>query len=283
MSREAMLGVYWTAITVVCIGIAGVSGSKIIDGYEATPHSRPYMVYLKYTKGNYMFSCGAFLITENVLLTAAHCIGERMTAILGSHNLNNYEASRQEIAVSRMIPHELYVPGVAQNDIMLLQLERKVMITPEVQPIKFSRDCADIWPGMPCSVAGWGLTFTGGPGSNVLREVDVTIQNICRSEQRFNLRRGTVFCARGPGIKGACSGDSGGPLVCRNRRNEPLAVGIVSFRDTNNVKILPVRMSTPISACFGLGFKGNCMVLLLSDLKMGHSVPMCPHLSPGNH
>ncbi|XP_039622728.1 duodenase-1-like [Polypterus senegalus] len=119
-----------------------------------------------------------------------------MTAILGSHNLNNYEASRQEIAVSWMIPHELYDNQTKQNDIMLLQLERKVMITPEVQHIKFSRDCANIWPGMPCSVAGWGLTFTGGPGSNVLREVDVTIQNICRSEQRFNLRRGTVFCAR---------------------------------------------------------------------------------------
>ncbi|KAG2463622.1 GRZ1 protein, partial [Polypterus senegalus] len=122
MSREAMLGVYWTAITVVFIGIAGVSGSKIIDGYEATPHSRPYMVHLKYTKGNKMFNCGAFLITENVLLTAAHCLGERMTAILGSHNLNNYEASRQEIAVSWMIPHELYDRRNNQNDIMLLQV-----------------------------------------------------------------------------------------------------------------------------------------------------------------
>ncbi|KAG2463624.1 GRAB protein, partial [Polypterus senegalus] len=128
----------------------------------------------------------------------------RITAILGSHNLNNNEASRQEIAVSRMIPHELYDSQTNQNDIMLLQLERKVMITPEVQTIKFSTDCADIWPGMTCSVAGWGCTFISGRGSNVLREVDVTIQNICRSEQCYNLSRGTVFCAMGPGIKAAC-------------------------------------------------------------------------------
>ncbi|XP_039623642.1 duodenase-1-like [Polypterus senegalus] len=167
-----------------------VSGSKIIDGYEVTPHSRPYMVQLLITAGGKRGGCGAFLITQNVLLTAAHCQGERITAILGSHNLNNNEASRQEIAVSRMIPHELYDSQTNQNDIMLLQLERKVMITPEVQTIKFSTDCADIWPGMTCSVAGWGCTFTGGPVSNVLREVDVTIQKICRSEQCYKMRRG---------------------------------------------------------------------------------------------
>ncbi|XP_039623641.1 granzyme H-like [Polypterus senegalus] len=113
-----------------------------------------------------------------------------------------------------------------------LRLERKVMITPEVQTIKFSTDCADIWPGMTCSVAGWGCTFISGRGSNVLREVDVTIQNICRSEQCYNLSRGTVFCAMGPGIKAACEGDSGGPLVTRNKLNETLAVGIVSFGNT---------------------------------------------------
>ncbi|XP_051791310.1 mast cell protease 1A-like isoform X1 [Erpetoichthys calabaricus] len=231
MSTEAMLGVYWTAITVVCFSVAGVSGSKIIDGFEAVPHSRPYMAQLKITKGNQLYNCGAFLIRRNVLLTAAHCHGENIMAQLGGHNRDRNEASRQEIAVKKMIPHENYDRQNAKNDIMLLQLERNVMITPEVQPIKLSTDCADNLPGMPCSVAGWGRTFTGGPGSDVLREVDVTILNICQYEQ-FNNLMWTVICARGSGIKGACNGDSGGPLVCRNGWNEPLAVGIVSLRNT---------------------------------------------------
>uniref|UniRef100_A0A8C4TB06 Peptidase S1 domain-containing protein n=1 Tax=Erpetoichthys calabaricus TaxID=27687 RepID=A0A8C4TB06_ERPCA len=170
--------------------LPGVSGSKIIDGVEAAPHSRPYM---------------------NILLTAAHCQGERIIAQLGGHNFRTYEASRQDIAVSRMFPHEFYNSRNYRNDIMLLQLERNVMITPEVQPIKLSTDCADNLPGMPCSVAGWGRTFTGGPGSDVLREVDVTILNICQYEQ-FNNLMWTVICGRA----NDCSQSSVGIVSLRN-------------------------------------------------------------------
>uniref|UniRef100_A0A8C4T901 trypsin n=2 Tax=Erpetoichthys calabaricus TaxID=27687 RepID=A0A8C4T901_ERPCA len=242
-----MLGVYWTAITVVCFSVAGVSGSKIIDGFEAVPHSRPYMAQLKITKGNQLYNCGAFLIRRNVLLTAAHCHGENIMAQLGGHNRDRNEASRQEIAVKKMIPHENYDRQNAKNDIMLLQLERNVRFTPEVKPISISSNCGNLWPGMHCSVAGWGRTFTGGTGSNVLREAEVTILDICQSEQLFNLT-GRVICARGSGIKGACNGDSGGPLVCRNRWNDRVAVGIVSFRNTNQCED-PAREDVYTNVC----------------------------------
>uniref|UniRef100_A0A674I7Q7 Peptidase S1 domain-containing protein n=1 Tax=Terrapene triunguis TaxID=2587831 RepID=A0A674I7Q7_9SAUR len=44
--------------------------SEIIDGWEAQPHSRPYMAYLEIQHGVNRSLCGGFLVSENFVLTA---------------------------------------------------------------------------------------------------------------------------------------------------------------------------------------------------------------------
>ncbi|XP_028672176.1 mast cell protease 1A-like [Erpetoichthys calabaricus] len=222
-----MLGMGWAVITVVCLGLAGVSGDKIIDGREALPKSRPYMAFLEISIGIHKSACGGALILPNVVLTAAHCKGRNITVILGAHNRTTNEKSQQVIPVQEMIPHEEFDETFLDNDIMLLKLQSHATITDEVKTIRLAGREEHFQPGTTCSVAGWGLTVTDGAGSDVLREVDVSLQRHC------NIANPALqICARGTGRKGTCNGDSGGPLVCRGRNNIPTAAGIVSFSNT---------------------------------------------------
>ncbi|XP_051791309.1 duodenase-1-like isoform X3 [Erpetoichthys calabaricus] len=230
-----MLGMYWNVIIIVCLGLAGVFGDKIIDGKEAAPHSRPYMAFLDISSKFYKDFCGGSLIRPDVILTAAHCKGKSITVILGAHYLSQNDKSKQVIPVQEMIPHEEYDDETYKNDIMLLKLQHQATWTPEVQPIKIPDAGVDIQPNTSCSAAGWGKTNTNSMSNNVLREVNVKVQDVnkCKAAKKYNLQE-KVICARGTGIKGTCNGDSGGPLICPIRGAHLAAVGIVSFRLSND-------------------------------------------------
>ncbi|KAM9711398.1 duodenase-1-like isoform 2-T2 [Dama dama] len=162
---------------------------KIIGGHEAKPHSRPYMAYLQiHTAENILF-CGGFLVREDFVLTAAHCLGSSINVTLGAHNIKKQERTQQIITVKRAIPHPRYNDKTVTNDIMLLQLKRKAKVTTAVSPISLPWNWDTVNPGMLCSVAGWGRL-----------DVDMYCPNKLQE------------------------GDSGGPLVCNS-----VAQGIVSY------------------------------------------------------
>ncbi|KYO36110.1 granzyme H [Alligator mississippiensis] len=111
---------------------SGALAGEIIGGWKAKPHSKPYMAFVQIvTQSGKGFECGGFLVQEDFVLTAAHCIPEGQSApqrwennawvMLGAHDRSKTEKNRQEIAVRRMIPHEDYNRKTHKNDIMLLQ------------------------------------------------------------------------------------------------------------------------------------------------------------------
>ncbi|XP_075768153.1 cathepsin G-like [Pelodiscus sinensis] len=204
---------------------------EIIGGWEVRPHSRPYMAYLRIRRGDKISGCGGFLVAENFVLTAAHCQGDRITVVLGAHNMGQCERSQQEIPVCRKIPHQQYNRETLHNDIMLLQLSRNATLTREVGLVRLTTGHRRVGPGTMCNVAGWGRTsFT--TRTNTLREVNLSVvtDRLCQKRYHCYLPS-TMLCVGDPRYrKSIYMGDSGGPLVCCG-----VAEGIVSFGGYNSI------------------------------------------------
>ncbi|XP_075767995.1 duodenase-1-like [Pelodiscus sinensis] len=213
------------------------SAGEIIGGWEAKPHSRPYMAYLLRQHEGKAYICGGFLVKPNAVLTAAHCKGE-ITVILGAHNIRQWEPSWQVIGVRQQIRHPQYESKTSKNDIMLLQLSRNATLTKEVGLINVTTANGTASPNSVCSVAGWGMTSLTR-GTRTLREVNLTVIADVHCQKRYRYYYpSSMLCAGLPGSPGSFYvGDSGGPLVCGG-----VAEGIVSF-GVNNSTAPPVGLT----------------------------------------
>ncbi|KAF4097687.1 mast cell protease 1A-like [Onychostoma macrolepis] len=194
----------------------------IVNGTKAKPHSRPYMVSLQIF-GKHI--CGGFLISDEFVMTAAHCwkgYPNILTVVVGAHDLRNSKNSYR-IEVKSYIPHPHFTSCSLQNDIMLLRLQEKIKLDNNVTWISLPKE-GDVDGDILCSVAGWGQWKTKGPLSRYLMEANTTTINHVECQHKWGSKylASQMICAHGDG--GSCIGDSGGPLVCGDT-----AVGVTSF------------------------------------------------------
>ncbi|XP_065102435.1 duodenase-1-like [Paramisgurnus dabryanus] len=219
---------------------------RIVNGNEATPHSRPYMVSVQ---KNRRHVCGGFLISDQFVLTAANCRNntEILTVVAGAHDLTNINENHVRISVSTYnrppeYNPDLWSPIIA--DLMILKLATNVQLNNNINTIPIPLRSREIKVNTNCSVAGWGFVANGGPLSLTLREANVKIKNNTNCAARWGqiYVAPQMMCVYGSG--GSCDGDLGGPLVCDNT-----AVGVTSFSSSNrcNDPNLP-NVYTKISA-----------------------------------
>ncbi|RXN20379.1 granzyme B(G,H)-like protein [Labeo rohita] len=216
----------------------------IVNGKEAKPHSRPYMVSVQMKEQHI---CGGFLISDRFVMTAAHCRNNAqvLTVVLGAHNLQNKNENSVRIKVESYYSHPQYTSKSYHNDILLLKLEKKAQLNNNIKPISIPAKEGDIEADSVCSIAGWGLLETKGKQSNHLMETNVKVMNNKECERKWGENQfsaSLMMCVYGEG--GSCDGDSGGPLVCGDT-----AVGVTSFGDPEicNSPDLP-EVYTKISA-----------------------------------
>ncbi|XP_041648023.1 duodenase-1-like [Cheilinus undulatus] len=222
-------------IFVFCALAGFALGGEIINGKKTKKNAMQYMASVQSNKGHI---CGGFLISEDFVLTAAHC-GKPTHVVLGTHNLRDYNKKMNYTV--EVCKHPDYKGAVSGNDIMLLKLSRKAKLgnKSNIKTIDLPSPKMKLKENKKCRVAGWGWTKTGANKiENDLQDMEVAVIDLKKCKKQWReLRRSVelpdnVICAGGYNTKnGICKYDSGGPLVCDNQ-----AVGVVSFNCQGNCK-----------------------------------------------
>lgn len=222
-----------TALT--CL-IQNALGSEIINGKKV---DEKFMQYMASVQNNKIHTCGGFLVSEDFVMTAAHCAVKKLkslSVVLGTHDLKKAN-KKMRYGVKMMCRHPAFKEVANGNDIMLLKLSKKVSLGGK-KPIKLIPlpiQKVNLKEKKMCSVAGWGPTEPRKHRSgyvNELQVLDVPIINKDECQKVWGQIPKNVICAGGYKAKsGICQGDSGGPLICNK-----LAVGIVSFNNDNGCK-----------------------------------------------
>ena len=152
---------------------------------------------------------------------------------VGDNNIKMQDGYEQEMNLSKIIIHPKYNKTTYDNDIALVQLERKAVINDFVNTLCLPKQAPTA--GTRCLVAGWGATVEHGRASDLLMEAEVPIINtdICSHGDVYGSKiTSNMICAGFPeGGIDTCQGDSGGPLHCRraNYNNRWEVQGIASW------------------------------------------------------
>uniref|UniRef100_A0A8C8SWT0 Peptidase S1 domain-containing protein n=1 Tax=Pelusios castaneus TaxID=367368 RepID=A0A8C8SWT0_9SAUR len=127
---------------------------RIVGGYECSPHSQPWQVSLN---TGYHF-CGGSLITDQWVVSAAHCCPNSMQVILGDHNIQVFEHTEQLMRIETIVWHPSYDYQTLDHDIMLIKLAHPLQTDAYVQPVSLPTACPAA--GTSCVVSGWGNILT---------------------------------------------------------------------------------------------------------------------------
>ncbi|KAJ3650330.1 hypothetical protein Zmor_022025 [Zophobas morio] len=217
----------------VCTCGLTYKNKRIVGGIETLINQYPWMTALTY---NNRFYCGASVINNRYLITAAHCVNgfakERLAAVFLDHDRSNYfESQVFTRRISKVYRHRYYGSGGSyNNDIALLKVDKELNITGLLKPVCLP-PTGKSFTGHKGIAIGWGTTKPHGQVSTVLREVEVPIlSNIdCRRTGYGNKITDNMLCAGySYGMKDSCQGDSGGPLHVVNGTSH-YVVGVVSW------------------------------------------------------
>jgi transmembrane serine protease 9 len=134
--------------------------------------------------GNYTHNCGATLVSNKHLLTAAHCLDgvqlDKLSAILGTDDLEDtLQRYRVEPYIIKQYIHPKYDPKHAYFDVAILELQPEVEFTNGVLPIclpEVGESNVDHRAGQHVTLTGWGkMTRTDKETSSKMRQAQLGI------------------------------------------------------------------------------------------------------------
>jgi len=208
--------------------------TNIINGQDvSSPGKYPWQVSLQKPTSSRFHFCGASVISNKWVLTAAHCVkGSRPSSLLvvvGLHDQRRKYGKPAEYTVKRIIAHPRYSSRTISFDIAVIEVQGSIQSNDFVQPIALATH-REFGPSAQCVISGWGRTSgSSNRAPDVLQETSATIVDAEKCKQ--TQRKEDVICLFN-GKSGSCNGDSGGPLACKSGSTWKLA-GATSYGQRN--------------------------------------------------
>ncbi|CAG0892377.1 unnamed protein product [Cyprideis torosa] len=223
---------------------------RIVEANQARLGQFPFMAYLvEDYRGTKTHLCGGTVISNNFILTAAHCViyhdgptipVSRLKVYLGSvyresGNIYNVQSTVAHPKYRLLKYHEDFSPS-SEFDVALIKTTQPIEFSKEkVEPVFVAKSVVYL-AGSSCVTPGWG--GNKGIGTNPTRLLfGVTypyqFSQCAKIYQAagVKLNPNTHMCFFNPEKpkQQPCYGDSGGPVVCSRRGLPNMLYGITTF------------------------------------------------------
>ncbi|XP_053114500.1 plasma kallikrein-like isoform X2 [Hemicordylus capensis] len=199
--------------------------TKVVGGTNSSVDEWPWQVSLHVKLSTQRHLCGGSIISDQWILTAAHCIEDLplpqvWRVYSGILKQSEIREGTPFFSVQEIIVHPNYDFSERGYDIALMKLDRPMNFSDSQQPICLPSNEEKDMGYTNCWVTGWGYTKERGEIEDVLQKLKIPlITNAeCQSRYQDQIISNKMRCAGyRQGGKDACKGDSGGPLSCKHQ------------------------------------------------------------------
>lgn len=178
---------------------------RIVNGFESELGQFPYFALLeiktRYSPKDMESLCGGTLLSEEFILTAAHCLenASKVLIHLGSLRKMEYEEGRHVFFARRKHFH-IHPEWNAENnvnDIALIKLPRPAVFSDLIQPVNLPTKC-DLYAGKEMIAIGNGYDANDGEIADILQYTVLTAIPHWECEEFYGFYDGSsIICAKG--------------------------------------------------------------------------------------
>lgn len=159
-----IVGTYFVFALSIFVTIeANILQAKVVQGSKANIENFAHSAFMDVIDGDVGYTCGASIVNQKVLLTAAHCfdpVTKRSKIYVTVGHVHNKMGTKVPVIGFKV--HEKYDDNSIVNDIALAAVKKPFVFGTNVRRIAIAKELPS---GAIASIAGWGLINV----SNILK------------------------------------------------------------------------------------------------------------------